>query len=399
MVCVRGTSELLADAALDGDAYQVPFEEGDGKVHRGFYKAATVAYSFVTAYLEKFYIGQKLVITGHSLGGAVALILAEMLRRNSRYAPQIVLYTYGAPRSSDTTFIESAKPLIHHRIVNHNDPVPGIPTTWMNTPSHPKSMYLGHGTVIALHPAAGLALLIVGISNFGGDAYGHHGKLRHFMPVEFGEGEQSSILWEPGCSTINDHGCAKALKQVNGLPNRGSWLRQLFEANDHFMVSSYIPGCWASLRRWQQAQEHKRSLVTWREFSWMSDALANIEKQLNDINRSINRIPSANERHQERILQTTSLKNELKKLKETRDRLVALHSQTVSEADVYGSYAEQPEWVQESLDRWNAHSENTVPEQLAMIPPAAVDHDAEIAAMTGGHAVGAPFNLDIDSIV
>lgn len=73
--------------------------------------------------------------------------------------------------------------------------------------------------------------------------------------------------------------------------------------------------------------------------------------------------------------------------------------QRVTEVDVYGSYADQPEWVEESLLRWNAHPENLVQEQLAMIPPAAEDHDAAIAAMTGGHAVGAPFRLDIDSIV
>ncbi len=34
-----------------------------------------------------------------------------------------------------------------------------------------------------------------------------------------------------------------------------------------------------------------------------------------------------------------------------------------------------------------------------MIPPVAEDHDAAIAAMTGGHAVGMLFHLDIDSIV
>ncbi|MHC8405048.1 lipase family protein [Pseudomonas sp. TMB3-21] len=399
LVCVRGTSELLADASLDGDAYQVPFEEGEGKVHRGFYEAAKMAYSFVTDYMEKFYSGQKLLITGHSLGGAVALLLSEMLRRNTRFAPDIVLYTYGAPRASDTTFIESAELLIHHRIVNHNDPVPSVPATWMNTLSHPKPMLLAHGTVIAMNPAAGLGLLIVGITNFWGDAYGHHGKLRHFMPVDFGEGHRSSILWEPGCSTVNDHGCAKALKQVNGLPNRGSWVRQLFEVSDHFMVSSYIPGCWASLRRWKEAHEQKRSLVTPHELKRVSDALAKIEKQLNEILRDIERIPSAYERHKERSHRTAVVRNEIKKIEETQTRLMSLQAHIVTEADVYGSYAERHELVLESLIRWNAHAENTTSEQLAISPPVPIDHETAIAAITGGHAVGAPFHLDIDSIV
>jgi Lipase (class 3) len=397
LISVRGTNELLADGLRDADAQQVPFEEGDGKVHNGFYGAAKVAYPFVVTYLDKFYSGQKLLITGHSLGGAVALILAEMLRRDKRFDLDIVLYTYGAPRAGDTTFIENAHPLNHHRIVKHNDPVPSVPATWMNTPSKP--MYVAHGTVLVLNPAAGLAFLIAGMVNFRGEFYAHHGKLRHFMPVEFDEGHKSSILWEPGCSTINDHGCAEALRQIDGLPKRGSFLRQVMEAADHSMVGSYIPACWASLRRWQQAQELKRSLVTAREFEWVNSALNNIKQQLRDLERLIERNPTAHANHQRDIHKTKILEEEKEKIGETQARLVALRSQPVTEADVYGSYADQPEWVQEDLLRWNAHPENTANEQLAMIPPVAEDHDLAIAAITGGHAVGAPFHLDIDSIV
>ncbi|MHC8336613.1 lipase family protein [Pseudomonas sp. HLT2-19-2] len=397
LVSVRGTNELWADGLRDAHAQQVPFEEGEGKVHNGFYGAAMVAYPFVVSYLEKFYSGQKLLITGHSLGGAVALILSEMLRRNQRYELDIVLYTYGAPRAGDATFIESAQPLNHHRIVKHNDPVPSVPATWMNTPSVP--MYYKHGAIIVLNPAIGLAYLAVNMINFGGEPYGHHGKLRHFMPVVFGKEHKSSILWEPGCSTINDHGCAEALHQINGLPKRGSLLRQMTEASDHSMVGSYIPGCWASLRRWQEAQERKRSLVTLREFNWINDGLKRISDQLDNIKRNIAKNPSAHANYHQDAQKTEALSEEKEKIQMTRDRLLALHGQQVTEADVYGSYADQPEWVQENLLRWKAHPENIVQEQLAMIPPAAVDHDAAIAAITGGHAVGAPFHLDIDSII
>ncbi|VEF13697.1 lipase family protein [Pseudomonas fluorescens] len=399
LISVRGTSEIRPDAMRDGDAYQVPFEEGEGKVHRGFYGGAQAVYPFVVSYLERFYSGQKLLITGHSLGGAIALILSEMLRRDPQYLPEIVLYTYGAPRAGDTIFIESAKALVHHRIVNQNDPVPSVPATWMNTFSKPKEMYAANVGLLALHPVGGFAFLILGMINLLGDDYGHHGDLRHFMPVTFGEGHKSSILWKPGCSTINDHGCAKALRAINGLPDRVSFFRQLLAAGQHSMVNSYIPGCWASLRRWQEAQQLKRSLVTHREFEWVSGVLDNIEKQLRAVERGIRAHPSAYVRHQERNDKTAALNNEIDKIKMTQARLVALRGQRVTEVDVYGSYADQPEWVEESLLRWNAHPENLVREQLAMIPPAAEDHDAAIAAMTGGHAVGAPFHLDIDSIV
>ena len=397
LICVRGTSELLADALLDADAYQVPFEEGEGKVHNGFYRAARVAHTFVVRYMNKFFSGQKLVITGHSLGGAVALLLAEMLRRDKQYAPDIVLYTYGAPRAGDTTFVESAKPLTHHRIVNHNDPVPSVPTPWMNTPS--REMYGVHGAVLALHPTIGFTFLIAGTINFWGESYAHQGRLRHFMPVEFGKGHRSSILWEPGCSTIIDHGCAEALQIIDGLPKRDPFLRQVMDAAHHSMVGSYIPGCWASLRRWQEAQEQKRSRVTLEEFDRVSGALKNIALQLRAINKNIQDNPSPFARHQQQVHRTADLEKEIHKLEQTRLRLKSLHGQTVTEADVYGSCADQPEWVQDSLLRWNAHPENTAREQLAMIPPAAEDNDAAIAAITGGYVVGAPYHLDIDSIV
>lgn len=399
LISVRGTSEIWPDGRRDGDAYQVPFAEGEGKVHRGFYGGALAAYPFIVTYLEKFYSGQKLLITGHSLGGAVALILSEMLRRNLEFSPQIVLYTYGAPRAGDTTFIESAKALAHHRIVNQNDPVPSVPATWMNTFAKPKEMYAANVGLVALHPVGGFAFLILGMINLLGDDYGHHGDLRHFMPVTFGEGHKSSILWKPGCSTIIDHGCAKALHATNGLPERESFLRQLFSAGHHSMVGSYIPGCWASLRRWQEALQLKRSLVTNREYEWISSALENIQQQLRAVKRDLQNNHRSYVREQERVHKTLMLNQEIDKISMTKAHLTALRSQRVTETDVYGSYADQPEWVEEGLLRWNAHPENLVQEQLAMIPPAAEDHDAAIAAMTGGHAVGAPFHLDIDSIV
>lgn len=132
LIAVRGTYELIADGLRDADALQVPFKEGEGQVHRGFYQAAKKAERFAASYLDKFYAGQKILICGHSLGGAVALLLAEMLRRDPEgYTLQ--LYTYGAPRAGDTSFVKGAESLVHYRMVNHNDPVPSVPGSWLNT--------------------------------------------------------------------------------------------------------------------------------------------------------------------------------------------------------------------------------------------------------------------------
>ena len=394
LISIRGTASVT-DALRDMDATQVPFGEWPGKVHNGFYGAAKVAYDFIGLYLEKFYNGQKLVITGHSLGGAIALIVSEMLRRDKRYETDIVLYTYGAPRAGDQVFIEGAAPLIHHRIVNHNDPVPSVPSTWMNT-STPRE-YIAQGVVTVLNPAVGVSWFMLGMVNIIGEPYAHHGKLRYFMPVYFRAGIKSSILWEPGCSTINDHGCAKALKATDGLPSRAPFLRQIADNADHKMVASYIPNCWASLRRWKQAQESRDSVVTDEEFKQVDEALTNAKRQLRTFDNQLAARPE--KRIERQAAAQAALHQEIGSIETTRLRLRKLRNKPVSEADVYGVFAGLPELIEESFPRWKAHPQNSSQEQLAMSPPAADDDERAIAAITGGRFRGAPYTLDIDSII
>jgi len=345
--------------------------------------------------LDKFYSGHKLVITGHSLGGAIALIVSELLRRREDFTYDVVLYTYGAPRAGDKVCVEGAEPLMHHRIVNHNDPVPSVPSTWMNTST--KREYIAQGVFTVLNPAVGVSWFVSGMINIIGEPYAHHGKLRHFMPVYFKAGVKSSILWTPGCSTINDHGCAVALKTTGGLPDRGSFLRQVIDNADHKMVVSYIPNCWASLRRWQDAQESNCSLVTYDEFNQVDEALKNAKRQLLTLESHLAASP---EKFKDtKAAEKIALQQEFNNIETTRTRLGKLRADRISEADVYGLFAGLPELIEDDLPRWKNHAENRRQEQLAMAPPAADDDERAIAAITGGHTVGAPYLLDIDSLI
>lgn len=360
---IRGTSEMWRDALRDLDAFQVPFEEGVGKVHRGFYEAAQVARKFAITYLEKFYAGQKLLICGHSLGGAIALILSEMLRRMpERY--DILLYTYGAPRAGDSTFVEAAKPLVHHRMVNHNDPVPSVPAPWMKF----KPSEFDYGAAIRFKnvPAEFIAY-VAGMINVDADPYTHHGQLQHFMRVNFGGNEVSHILWEPGCETLAEHAaCSMALDQYEGLPVRDGLGRQLLDAGDHSMVSSYVPHCWATLRRWQEAQEGARPLVTNREVEWVRLMLSRVEEQLN---QRVGHLKEANDPFP-RITRATvqAMTKELSNIRMTAKRLSSLAYHVVSAEDVYGAHAAHPECLAEALKRWLDHADNTRSVQLAMAP-------------------------------
>lgn len=391
LIAVRGTQQP-ADGLRDADALQVPFEEGVGHVHRGFYGAAKKAADFVTSYLDSFYAGQKLLICGHSLGGAVALLLSEMLRRRPE-GYNVQLYTYGAPRAADATFVKNAEPLVHYRMVNHNDPVPSMPGSWMNTKA---GVYATGLALTFANVPVGLSVFVAGITNWTGEPYEHHGILRHFLPVEFGRQKKSSILWAPRCDTITQHAaCEIALQQKRGLPNRPSILTQAIFIGNHFMVPSYIPACWATLRRWQQAQASGNTLVTRREYEWIEDALARVTQQLRNEVRHLTVRGNAYENKQHAIID--ALNREIGKIQTTKARLATLRTASVSEKDVYGSLSEQPERLAQNLARWQAHPENRVVEQLAVAPT--VDANSELIGNAHGYVIGKPYALDIDSII
>ncbi|WP_423359573.1 lipase family protein [Pseudomonas citronellolis] len=376
LIAVRGTAEVLADGWRDADALQVPFEEGAGKAHRGFYEAYRALKDFVQEYLDRFYSGQKLIICGHSLGGAIALLLAEALRRSPIETYDIVLYTYGAPRAGDAEFVAGAQPLTHYRMVNYNDPVPSVPAPWMNG----RRWLWGTGLLgLFVNPAVGALLTVVGVVRVGGQPYRHHGDLRHFTPVALGQEERSAILWTPGCDTLDEAGCSNALRKHGDHPERASFLGQLFSAGDHSMVNSYVPHCWATLRRWQQAQEAGRTLVTEREYDIVAEHLEQARQQLREERRRL-----YEDRHgqgQQKESAIAALSAEIERLEQARQRLATLRYRHPSLADLYGSLVRSPS-LEAARTRWTNHMENRVQEQLAMIPASPLD-DYRMSATRG----------------
>lgn len=69
----------------------------------------------------------KLLLTGHSLGGALAVLTAYRLSSFPEFNSKIqAVYTYGAPRVGDQIFKDSYK-ITHYRFEYGNDPVPALP--------------------------------------------------------------------------------------------------------------------------------------------------------------------------------------------------------------------------------------------------------------------------------
>lgn len=65
-----------------------------------------------------------LVLTGHSLGGATATMLAERLKQRF---PELILVTFGSPRPGDRSFRKRMQEIPHYRYVHGDDIVPKSP--------------------------------------------------------------------------------------------------------------------------------------------------------------------------------------------------------------------------------------------------------------------------------
>ena len=379
LISVRGTVSR-ADVLRDADAHQVSFDDGVGKAHGGFYQAYRAMRDFVLQYLDQFHVGQRIVICGHSLGGAIALLLAEGLRRAQDAHYNILLYTYGAPRAADAEFTAGASTLVHHRIVNHNDPVPSVPAPWMNTTA---KLWIPGAITLFSNPLPGGLLFAAGLVRVGGNPYRHHGEQYHFMPITLPDGSHSSVLWKPGCESLQEAGCNRALQLQGDMPDRDNVLRQLFQADQHFMTTSYIPAAWATLRRWQQTLESEGSLVTQREFELLDRAFEDMREQLRAKRRELALRRPANDRSHE---PTDALNAEIDRLHTSRERLASLRWRRLQARDVYGSHASSAH-LQASLKRWFRHRENREPAQFTSVPPPSHDEQARVQT------------LDIDSVV
>lgn len=276
LISVRGTQELW-DFVADIDARQVLFEEGDGQAHRAFYKGFAAAKVFVERYLESFYSNQTLIICGHSLGGAIALLLSVWLKEN--WSKDIQLYTFGSPRAADRTFVQGATALAHHRLVNHNDPIPGVPFVWMDA-----EWKLATAGVVALFssPALGISLLLGGLLNLQGDPYEHHGEQRHFLPRKPNSGSETAVLWQPGCAVIDEQACARYAGAINlqgDMPERDITKDLLLK--NHSSDSGYSRAMLTTLLRWHSSvAERDGALFTPSEVQDIRALLQRAEEEL-----------------------------------------------------------------------------------------------------------------------
>jgi pimeloyl-ACP methyl ester carboxylesterase len=138
-IAVRGTEGFswpngIRDWVSNAAAEAVDFKEGKGKVHLGFYSCFKSVQGDIDKFLkENGRAKKKIIVTGHSLGGAVATIIAAYIR--GTFHNDVMLYTFGSPRVGDANFVShySKADKVHAwRLFNVCDVVPLVPTKRTN---------------------------------------------------------------------------------------------------------------------------------------------------------------------------------------------------------------------------------------------------------------------------
>lgn len=121
----RGTEKTdKRDIISDLDARF--FKDVNGKkTHAGFYRAYKLVEARIKKCIEK-YPEYSLYISGHSLGGALAIIATKEINTKNIAA----CYTYGSPKVGKIEFGDQIKPPIY-RVVHMYDLVPSLPPVWL----------------------------------------------------------------------------------------------------------------------------------------------------------------------------------------------------------------------------------------------------------------------------
>lgn len=160
ILAFRGTQkedpqDIITD--LEANFYQ----DGKGvKIHDGFYRAFQCVESDIKNAVEGLN-EYSLYVTGHSLGGALALIATRALNSDNLAA----CYTYGSPKVGDEEFGDEIKPPIY-RVVNAYDIVPFSPPTYIF-----ELLYL-----LPWQKVRDFAKKFIG--------YDHHGDMRYLTPCK-----------------------------------------------------------------------------------------------------------------------------------------------------------------------------------------------------------------------
>ena len=214
VVAFRGTEQKISDWLTDAKAAPIVFpipqqksvkqKKRVKKVHTGFHEAlmeetdenGKTALQRVKDILEtkeaKDGNGEPLpiFITGHSLGGALALLTTKQTASNVNGA----CYTFGGPRVANYEYFEGIKTPVY-RVVNSSDIVPRVPPGAIMT----MIVWLVHGLSWLTGFIPSISRLFDKLEGFLDklNGYRHYGDLRYLTDVKGGRFSDVKLLTNP----------------------------------------------------------------------------------------------------------------------------------------------------------------------------------------------------------
>jgi len=137
---VEDTSNLVFDVDLELERWP-----GPGKVHRGFAAALEEVRPGLTLALGR--VGPcRFLYTGHSLGAAMATLMAGLRRPDA-------LYTFGSPLVGDSDFVAALHGLTNYRYVDCCDLVARVPPEELGYRHLGVPHYIKHNRKVTINPS------------------------------------------------------------------------------------------------------------------------------------------------------------------------------------------------------------------------------------------------------
>ena len=142
VIACRGTEPTQFND-IKADLRAVPvMAETVSRVHKGFKTEVDDLWPMICEDIDrKVNLKKQLWFCGHSLGAAMATIMASRCKHNDSLNDPIELYTYGSPRVGWKAYCKSLN-VIHHRWVNNNDIVTRVPLAIMGYVHHGEEHYI-----------------------------------------------------------------------------------------------------------------------------------------------------------------------------------------------------------------------------------------------------------------
>ena len=142
VIACRGTQPTeFGDIKADLKAMPV-LAETISRVHRGFKTEVDDIWPMICEDIDrKVNLDRKLWFCGHSLGAAMATIMASRCKFEERLNDPVMLFTYGSPRVGWKGYCNSLG-VVHHRWKNNNDIVTTVPLNIMGYTHHGEEHYI-----------------------------------------------------------------------------------------------------------------------------------------------------------------------------------------------------------------------------------------------------------------